>query len=177
MPWKVDPNNSEVLFFVKHFRLTTVRGRFKKFEGTLDMNEENPQASSVEGTVDTATISTGIAPRDMDLRRRNRLNVRDFPQMTYKSTRIGPFEGNRFQVFGDLTIKGITRPVVFDVEDKGELSPVKGMPGWRRHAFEARTRVNRKDFDIKWFPLAEIGSIPVAENIDVVCKMQFIKEP
>ncbi|HSJ54904.1 MAG TPA: YceI family protein [Anaerolineae bacterium] len=176
MPWKVDPANSEVRFLVKHFRLTTVRGRFRTFEGTLDMNEENPQASLVEGTVDTATISTGIRPRDADLRRRNRFNVRDFPKMSFKSTRIGPFEGNRFKVYGNLTIKGITKPVEIDVVDKGELSPVKGEPARRRHAFEARTQVNRKDFDIKWFPLAEIGSIPVAENIDIVCNMQFIKE-
>jgi polyisoprenoid-binding protein YceI len=176
MPWKVDPTKSEVLFLVKHFRLTTVRGRFRSFDGTLDMNEENPQASSVEGTVDTATISTGIAPRDMDLRRRGRLNVREFPKMSFVSTSIGPFEGNRFKVYGNLTIKNITKPVVFDVEDKGELSPVKGEPTRRRHAFEARAQVNRKDFDIKWFPLAEIGSIPVAENIDIVCKMQFIKD-
>ena len=176
MPWKLDPANSEVLFRVKHFRLTTVKGRFKSFEGTLDMNEENPQASTVEGTVDTATISTGIAPRDMDLRRRGRLDVRQFPKMSFKSTRIGPFEGNRFKVYGNLTIKGITKPVVFDIEDQGELPPVKGEPARRRHAFEARTRLNRKDFDIKWFSLAEIGSIPVAENIDVICRTQFIRE-
>ncbi len=176
MPWKVDPANSEVRFLVKHFRLTTVKGRFKTFDGTLDMNEEDPQASTVEGTIDTATISTGIRPRDADLRRRGRFNVRDFPKMSFQSTRIGPFEGNRFKVYGNLTIKGITKPVVFDVEDMGELSPVKGQPARRRHAFEARTQVNRKDFDIKWFPLAEIGSIPVGEHIDVICKIQFIKD-
>lgn len=176
MPWKIDPANSEVLFFVKHFRLTTVKGRFTSFDGTLDMNEENPQASSVEGTVDTATIKTGIAPRDMDLRRRGRFNVRNYPQMTFKSTRVGPFEGNRFKVYGNLTIKDITKPVVWDVQDLGELAPARGEPARRRHAFEARTQLNRKDFDIKWFPPAEIGSIPVAENIDIVLKAEFIKE-
>jgi polyisoprenoid-binding protein YceI len=125
--------------------------------------------------VDTATISTGIAPRDADLRRRGRFDVRAFPKMSFKSTRVGPFDGNRFKVYGNLTIKGITKPVVFDIKDLGELPPLKGEPARRRHAFEARTQVNRKDFNIKWFPLVEIGSIPVGENIDVILKSQFIR--
>mgnify|MGYP001137498505 CR=1 FL=1 len=93
MPWKLDPANSEVLFRVKHFRLTTVKGRFKSFEGTLDMNEENPQASTVEGTVDTATISTEVEFRplsDAEIQR-----YVDFDQPTdcagaFKSESAGP---------------------------------------------------------------------------------------
>jgi polyisoprenoid-binding protein YceI len=176
MPWKVDPDNSEIIFDVKHLRLAKVRGRFHTFEGTLDMNEEDPPASAVEGTVDTASLKTGIGPRDSNLRSAGRFDSKRFPKMSFKSTKVGPFEGNRFKVHGNLTIKDITMPVVFDVVDKGELSPVKGQPARRRRAFEASIQLNRKDFDIRWNPLMELGTILVAEEINGTLRMTMIKD-
>jgi polyisoprenoid-binding protein YceI len=176
MPWKVDPANSEIAFHVQHLRLTKVRGRFHTFEGTLDMNEEDPPASAVEGTVDTASLKTGIGPRDSNLRGPGRFDVKRFPKMSFKSTKVGPFDGNRFKVHGNLTIKDITKPVVFDVIDKGELSPVQGQPARRRRAFEATIQLNRKDFGIKWNPLMELGGLFVGDEIDGKLQMTMVKE-
>lgn len=176
MAWKVDPANSEITFMVKHLRFTTVRGRFKSFEGTLNMDEQNPPASSVEGTVDVASLNTGIGLRDRDLRSRGRFNVARFPKMSFRSTSVGPFDGKQFKVYGNLTIKDITCPVIFEVVDKGELPPVKGSPASRRHAFDATIVLNRKDFGLKWNPLFEFASLLVAELIHGTLHMQFVRD-
>jgi polyisoprenoid-binding protein YceI len=173
MAWKVDPEGSKIEFVAKHFRVTTVRGRFELFEGTLEMFEENPQASSVAGTVDTASIKTGISMRDSNLRGAGRFDAGRFPKMSFQSTRIGEFEGDNFQVYGDLTIKDITRPVVFDVVNKGEM-PAKG--GARRWVFGGSIVVNRKDFDITWNAFFETGSLFVADEIRGEFEIQFVQE-
>jgi polyisoprenoid-binding protein YceI len=169
MAWKVDPDRSQFEFLVGHWFITTLRGSFAKFEGTLHMDEENPQASSVEGRVDVRTLDTGIGMRTRNVK--SHFDVADHPYMTFRSTGVGPFEGDRFKVYGDLTIKGITRPVVFDIVNRGEL-PAQG--GQRRWSFEATTTFNRKDFDIKWwFPLMDIG---VGEEIRPEIKVEFVQE-
>jgi len=173
MAWKVDPNQSKIEFLVTHLKVTTVRGRFESLEGTLDMNEEDPQASTVQGTVDSASVKTGISLRDNSLRAPGRFDAQRFPKISFRSTRIGPFEGNRFQVFGDLTIKDITRPVVFDIVNKGE---VQAGEGERRWAFGATIVVNRKDFDIKWNPLMEVGGMFVNDEIKGELEMLMVQE-
>jgi polyisoprenoid-binding protein YceI len=170
MAWKVDPDKSKIEFLVKHVQVTTVRGRFKSFEGTLDMNEADPPASSVEGWVDTASIETGIGPRDNSLRSPGRFNVQQYPKMTFKSTRVGDFEGDTFKVYGDLTIKDITRPIVIDILNKGEV-PTSGDE--RRWAFGATFEVNRKDFDIKWNFLMDLL---VADEIKGDLDLEFVQE-
>jgi polyisoprenoid-binding protein YceI len=173
MAWKVDPKQSKIEFLVQHLRLTTVRGRFTQFEGTLHMDEENPTSSHVEGTVDVASVKTGIGMRDNSLRAAGRFDAKRFPKISFRSTRVGPFDGNRFQVHGDLTIRDTTRPVVFDVVDKGEMSAVGGR---RRHAFDATLVLNRKDFDLKWNPLMELGGLLVADKIDGVLEIVLLEE-
>ncbi len=173
MAWKVDPKQSKIEFLVQHLKLATVRGRFTQFEGTLQMNEEDPPSSYVEGTIDVASIGTGIGMRDNDLKSRRRFDAKSYPKMSFRSTRVGPFDGNRFQVHGDLTIKDITRPVVFDLVDKGDLPPAGGQ---RRHAFDATLVVNRKDFDLTWSPLMELGGLLVGEKIDGVLEIVLLEE-
>lgn len=173
MAWKVDPDHSKIEFFVRHLVVTTTRGRFESFEGTLNMDEESPPSSSVQGTVDTASIRTGISMRDNNLRSKGRFDVKNFPKMTFRSTRVGDFEGNTFKVYGNLTIKDITRPVVFDIVNKGELP---GTGDQRRWAFGASLVVNRKDFDIKWSWLFELGTLFVAEEIRGELDLQFVQE-
>jgi polyisoprenoid-binding protein YceI len=170
MAWKVDPDRSKIEFLVKHLQVTTVRGRFESFGGTLDMNEEDPPASSVEGWVDTASIGTGIGPRDSDLRRPGRFSVKQYPKMTFKSTRVGDFEGDTFKVYGDLTIKDITRPIVIDIVNKGEV-PISRDE--RRWAFGATFEVNRKDFDIQWNVLMDLL---VGEEIRGDLDLEFVQE-
>jgi polyisoprenoid-binding protein YceI len=173
MAWQVDPKQSKIEFTVKHLKLTTVRGRFSQFEGTLQMDEENPPSSSVEGAVNVASVGTGIGLRDSSLKAPGRFYAKRFPKMSFRSTSVGPFEGNRFQVHGDLTIRDITQPVVFDVVDRGELSEVDGK---RRHAFGATIVLNRHDFDLKWNPLMELGGLLVGEKINGVLEIVLLKE-
>jgi polyisoprenoid-binding protein YceI len=173
MAWKVDRENSRIAFAVKHLRLTTVRGRFLRFAGFIHIDEQNPQKSLVEGTVDVASVRTGIGPRDQSLKASGFFDVGRFPRMTFRSTRIGPFEGNRFPVYGELTIRDVTREELFEVIDKGEL-PATGEQ--RRWAFEARIALNRKDYGLKWNPLLEAGGLLVGDEIEGLAEIQVVQE-
>ena len=173
MAWIVDPKSSSVELVAQHLQVTTVRGRFDIFEGTLEMDEENPEQSSVEGTVDAASIRTGIGMRDSSLRAPGRLDAQAHPKLNFRSTRVGEFKGDKFQVYGDLTIKDITRPVVFDVVNKGEVDSGDGP---RRWAFDATVLLNRKDFGIKWSVLMEMGGLTVADEVTGEFKIQFVQE-
>lgn len=173
MTWKVDPKRSSIEFLVEHLRVTTVRGRFESFEGMLEMVEEDPQASSVAGTVEVASLKTGISMRDSNLRSAGRFDAGRFATIGFRSTRVGDFEGDTFKVYGDLTIKDITRPVVFDIVNKGEMPAEEGK---RRWAFGASIMLNRKDFDIKWNPLMEAGGLLVSDEIKGELELQFVQE-
>jgi polyisoprenoid-binding protein YceI len=173
MAWRVDRENSRIGFAIKHLRLTTVHGRFVRFAGFIHIDEENPRASLVEGSVDVASVKTGIGPRDQSLRAPSFFDVGHFPRMTFRSTSIGPFEGNRFPVTGELTIRDVTRQETFDVLDKGELPPDGGR---RRWAFEARITLNRKDYGLKWNPLLELGGLLVGNEVSGLAEIQVVQE-
>ncbi len=173
MAWKVDREHSKITFRVKHLRFTTVRGRFLRFAGFIHIDEENPLKSLVEGTVDTASVRTGIGPRDQSLKASGFFDVGRYPKMTFRSTRIGAFEGNRFPVHGELTIRDVTREEVFEVIDKGEL-PAEG--DRRRWAFEATIALNRKDYGLKWNPLLELGGLLVGDEVQGLAEIQVVQE-
>ena len=173
MAWKVNADRSKVQFVVKHLMVTAVRGRFTSFDGTLDINEEQPEASSVEGTVDAASVQTGLGPRDSNLRSAGRFDVARYPTMGFRSTRIEALGGERFRVHGDLTIKALTRPVVFEVFSRGEQPAVGGK---RRWAFEATVRLNRKEFGVQWHPLIEVGSLAVGDEVTGEMEIEVVEE-
>ena len=173
MSWKVDPSSSSIEFSIQHLMVTTVRGRFESFDGTLVMDEKDPQASSVEGSVDVASVETGVSPRDNNLRSAGFFYADRFPSMTFRSTRIGPLEGDAFKVHGELSIRDVTQEVVFDVTNKGEL-PATGSE--RRWGFSASIALNRKDFGLKWNPLMELGGLLVADDVAGSLEIQFVEE-
>lgn len=169
---EVDPANSKIEFTVKHFRIDTVRGRFESFEGRIDMAEGDPPGSYVEGTVDPASIKTGIGLRDASLRARSFFDVARFPKISFRSTRVKVLPGDDLEIYGELTIRDVTREVVFDVRNKGEQPAVDGK---RRWAFDAGIVLNRKDYDLKWNPLVEIGNIAVGEEVTGIIELQFVE--
>lgn len=173
MAWKVDPKQSKIGFSVKHLMLTTVTGRFTSFEGTLQIDTNDPEASSVEGSVDVASVTTAVAPRDNNLRSAAFFDAKQFPRMSFRSTRVGDWKGDRFKVYGEMTIRGITREVVFDVVNKGEMPATESK---RRWGFEASTVVNRKDFDLQWNPLVELGSMAVADDVQATVEIVAVQE-
>ena len=153
--------------------VTNVRGRFESFEGTLVMEEGDPTESSIEGSVDVASVKTGVSPRDSNLRSAGFFDAQGFPKMSFRSARIGPLEGDRFKVYGELTIKEVTREVAFDVVNKGEMP---GENGNRRWAFDASIALNRKDFGLQWNALMELGGLLVVDDVSGLLEIQFVEE-
>ncbi len=157
-----DSTHTEIGFSTKHMMVTTVRGRFKTFEGTFQLDEENPANSSGTFTVDVASIDTGAERRDGHLRTADFFDVEQHPQMTFRSTRIEAAGGQDYRVTGDLTIRGITRPITLAVEFLGLYA---GMSGARRAGFHATATINREDWGLTWNMGLETGGWLVGKEV------------
>src|SRR5262245_33282330 len=119
MAWQIDPSHSEIQFSVRHMMISTVRGRFKKFSGTVEADDQNPTSARVEVQIDAASIDTSDEQRDAHLRSPDFLNVERYPYITFKSTKVERVDARHGKLSGDLTIRDVTRPVVLDVEYAG----------------------------------------------------------
>ncbi|RME43151.1 MAG: polyisoprenoid-binding protein [Chloroflexi bacterium] len=173
MPWNIDPAHTLLEFSAKHMMFTTVRGRFQEFSGTINLNEEDITQSSVEGTVNVASITTGNNDRDNHLRSPDFFDVENYPTISFKSTRIERANGNRLKLAGDLTIKDVTREVVFDVTYDG---PHKDPWGNRRYAFSGDAALNRKDFGLTWNVPLEAGGWLVGDEIKLHIELQVVEQ-
>ncbi|MGD8321912.1 MAG: YceI family protein [Gemmatimonadota bacterium] len=174
--WKLDPAHTQVEFAVKHMMFTTVRGRFGDVEGSVRLDLDNPQASSVEVEIGAASIDTGVEDRDAHLRSGDFLNVEEHPHLTFMSTRVegAPSEaGDTFKVVGDLTIRGTTREVVLDAEFEGT-----GADPWggTRAGFTAKTKIDRRDFGLTWNQALETGGVLVGQEVKIELQVQAVKE-
>jgi polyisoprenoid-binding protein YceI len=143
--WTIDPVHSEVSFTVRHMMVSKVRGRFDKFEGTIT-TAPDPLQSSVTATVDLGSVNTGNDTRDNHIRSEDFFHTEKHPTMTFRSTGIRP-DGENFLLDGDLTLRGITRPVTFRLEVNG-FSP--DPYGGTRAGFSATAEVNRNDWDVSY---------------------------
>lgn len=144
--WKIDPAHTQVLFSARHMMVTTVRGTFSAVEGELELDEENPANSRGEIRVGVASISTGNEQRDAHLRSGDFFLADEHPTIVGRVAEISPL-GDDYRVVVDLTIRGVSRPVVFDAEFHGF---VPGMKGGRHAGFSLRTKINRRDWGITW---------------------------
>jgi len=152
--WDADVVHSEVSFVVRHMVVSKVRGRFERFSATIE-TAEDPLASRVEATIDAASVTTGNEQRDQHIRSADFLDVEHHPTITFRSTGIRP-NGSRFLLDGELTIRGITRPVTLDLEVNG-FTP--DPYGGTRAGFSATTEIDRNDFQVSYN-----GPIPGADN-------------
>ena len=143
--WRVDRADSNVEFAVKHMMITTVRGRFTDIDGTVRHDEGNPARSQVEVSIKAASIDTRAADRDAHLRSPDFLEVEKYPAITFRSTRVDKTGTNRLAIAGDLTIRGVTRPVVLDTVEEG-----RGKDPWggERLGFTATTTIDRRDYGL-----------------------------
>lgn len=148
-------------------------GRFTSFEGTLNLDEGVPAASSVEGSVDVVSLQTPISLRDKNLRSAAYFDVKRFPKMSPRNTRVADFEGDRFKVYGDLTIRDVSRQAVFDVVNKGEMPAEQYR---RRWAFGASIVLNHRDYGVEWSPLIELGGLVVAEEVRAAIEIEVLQE-
>jgi len=171
MNWQIDLSHSTIEFSVKHMMITTVRGQFSSFDGTLTIDPANPAASRVEGSIDVASIDTREEQRDAHLRSGDFFDVENYPKMTFRSTRIEPLGANQYKVYGEMTIKDVTHEVVFDVADEG-----RGQDPWgnQRWGISASTKLNRKDFDLTWNVALETGGWLVGDEIKVSVDLQLV---
>lgn len=174
--WQIDPAHSSVEFAVKHMMFTTVRGRFNSLRGTITVDEDAPENSSVEVEIDAASIDTGVEDRDNHLRSEDFLAVQQYPTITFRSKRVeGAFrqEGSRFRVIGDLTIRDTTMEVELDATFEGTG---KDPWGGERAGFRATTEIDRRDWGLRWNQALETGGILVGHEIRIELDVQAVKE-
>lgn len=173
MSWVIDQSHSLIEFSAKHMMFTTVRGRFTKFDGSLDLNEKHPEKSYVEGTVDLSSVDTHDRDRDTHLRSPDFFDVEKYPTMTFRSKRIQTVDQNHFKVIGDLTIKDVTQEITFDVTNEGA-----GKDPWgnKRLGLSAKAKLNRKDFGLNWNVALEAGGWLVGEEVKIAIELQAIQK-
>jgi polyisoprenoid-binding protein YceI len=171
--WSLDPAHSAAQFKVKHMMISNVKGSFTGLSGVLKLNPEDPTASSVEASIDVTTVNTSDAQRDGHLKSADFFEAEKFPAMTFKSTKVASKGGEDYAVTGDLTLHGVTKSVVFDVEEVSE--PSKDPWGNLRIGLSASTKINRKDFGLGWNAALETGGVLVGEDVTITLDVQFIK--
>ena len=172
MTWTLDPAHSAVTFSAKHMMITTVRGSVAIRDFSLDFDPNDIVASSVRVSLDAASIDTGQEARDQHLRSADFLETETHPTIDFVSTRIEP-AGHDYRIHGDLTIRGVTRPVVLDAEFGGT---VPNMQGGTRAAFSASTKINRDDFGLTWNVALEQGGWLVSKDIKVEMDIAAVAE-
>lgn len=173
MAWKIDPSHSLVEFTVKHMMIAKTRGRFNRYDGTLNLDLEHPERSVIEGTIEAESLDTNEPNRDTHLRSADFFDVENHPQLTFRSTRIEPQGGDRYRVVGDLTIRGTTNEVVLDVVNEGQTQDPWGN---QRIGFSATTTVNRKDFGLTWNMALETGGFIVGDEVKISIEGEVVQQ-
>ena len=166
--WKIDPVHSAAQFSVKHLAISTVRGQFQKISGTVGYDPRDVAKTSIDVSIDAASVDTRVDMRDRDLRSSNFLDVQKFPAITFKSTRVEAAAPGKLKVTGDLTIHGVTKEVVLDLD--GPSAPITAMGGLRMGA-SATTKINRKDFGVNGAPSM------VGDDISITLDVEVAKPP
>lgn len=162
MPYKLDTAHTEVGFGVTHMMISKVRGRFTKFEGTFNFDEKKSELKDIQVTIQTPSISTDNKDRDEHLSGKDFFDVAAFPTMTFKSTKIESKGGKPVQVIGNLTMKGVTKPVTLDVEYRGSMTDPKGIS---HVGFAASGKISRKDFGLTWNKTLDKGGVAVGDEV------------
>lgn len=166
--WKIDPQHSAAQFSVKHLGISTVRGAFTKVSGTLLYDPNNPGRSSIHTTIEAASVDTRVDMRDNDLRSANYLDVQKYPTITFQSKKIEAAGEGKLKVTGDLTMHGVTKEVVLDVD--GPSAEMKDPWGNQRIGASAATKINRMDFGVAGAPGI------VGDDINITIDIEMTKQ-
>ena len=171
--WNIDPAHSVAEFKVKHMMISNVKGHFAKVTGTLTLDESDLTRSKATASIEASSIETRDAQRDAHLKSADFLHVEKFPSLSFSSTRISLVRDGELAVEGDLTIRGVTRKVAFNVE--GPTPPTKDPWGNTRVGVSATTKINRKDYGLTWNAALETGGILVGDEVTITLEVEFIK--
>jgi polyisoprenoid-binding protein YceI len=170
--FEVDRYNSSVMFTVRHF-VSNVTGFFKDYEGTFTFDKTKPEASTVSFTVKAASIDTGVEKRDNHLRSGDFFEVDKHPTLTFVGKKLTKAGKGKFKLAGDLTMRGVTKPVTFDVEYHGETPDFEKNV---RTGFTATAKVNRKDFGIVWNKTLDSGSLLLSDDVTIKLQVEAVEK-
>ncbi len=173
MTWQIDFAHSEINFTVRHMMISKVRGQFESFSGTINFDEQNPTNTTVDITVKLNSINTREEQRDNHLRSADFFDVENYPVMTFKSKRVEQISENEGRLVGDLTIRGMTKEVVLDVDYVGQAASPWGTTS---AGFSASGKINRKDWGLTWNQALETGGVLVGEDIKIDIELELVKQ-
>jgi polyisoprenoid-binding protein YceI len=171
--WNIDSAHSAIHFSVRHMVVSKTRGRFTKFGGQLEFDPDNPEAAKVQVTIEPASVDTADSQRDGHLRSADFFDVEKFPTASFKSTRVEDLGGDKYRISGDLTIRGVTKPVSFDATFEGSG---KDPWGGERAGFSGGTTIDRRQFGLEWNKALETGGVLVGEKVELSLEVEAVKQ-
>ena len=171
--FQVDPAHSQVFFKVRHLGISTVTGEFKDFTASFELDPSNLASLKAEADIDAASVDTREADRDTHLKSADFFDVANHPRIRFTSRKAEVVGGNKVKLHGDLTIRGVTKPVVLEAEYGGSVKDGRGI---ERAAFTAETKVNRKDFGVSWSRVLDGGGLVVSDDVVIVLELEAVKK-
>jgi polyisoprenoid-binding protein YceI len=172
--YNIDPAHSTIGFKVKHLMVTNVNGVFEKFKGTVNIDEKDIAKSKVDVTIEMVSINTNITKRDDHLRSADFFDVAKFPTMTFVSTKVEKAGSDKLKVTGNLTIKGVTKQVILNVE--GPTGEVKSPQGDVKRGASATATINRQDFGVSWSKKLDGGGLVVADDVYISIDTELTRQ-
>jgi len=167
--WTVDKTHSNVKFTVTHMTVSEVEGTFKIFEGNVEVTKPDFSDAKINFQVDISSVNTDNERRDNHLKSEDFFNAAQFPTMKFTSTSMKPLGNNKYQLSGNLTIRDISKPVVFDVSYGGTVNAGKG----KKSGFKAKTTINRFDYNLKWDRATEAGGLVVGKDVEIQINVEM----
>jgi polyisoprenoid-binding protein YceI len=171
--WAIDKGHSHINFVARHMVISNVKGTFDKFDGKVVVPGSDIEAANIEVTIDVSSINTGVPDRDNHLKSPDFFDVQNHEKAFFKSTDISKTSDDEYEIKGDLTIRGITKPVTLKATHGGTIKDPYGLD---RMGFEVTGKINRFDFDLKWNALLEAGGAVVGPDIKIQADVEFTKQ-
>lgn len=167
--WKLDRTHSTLRFSVSHMVVSEAEGTFKVFNGTVSHTKADFSDAKISFNVDVNSISTDNEGRDKHLKSDEFFGAEKYPTITFESTSMQPVGGNKYKLTGNLTVRDVTKPVVFDVTYGGVINGQRG----KKAGFVATTKINRQDYNLKWSRTVEAGGLTVGNDVDITVKVEM----
>ena len=171
--YKIDAAHSEIKFQVRHMMITNVTGTFLQFDATMDSEKPDFSDANISFEADINSITTNQEQRDGHLKSADFFDATNHPKLTFTSTGIDKVDDNDFKLHGNITLRGVTRPITLDVEYGGTATDGYGQT---KSGFEMKGKINRKDFGLNWSALTETGGLVVSDDVKLLMQVQMIKQ-